>query len=91
MSYLFCYPTNPIVNEREQTHGPFNKTAVMAQRLKTTIREGTNWGALSLPQKEAMENIASKMARILEGNHFCADHFDDIGGYAHLAKVYGNY
>jgi hypothetical protein len=38
-------------------------------------------------QQEALDGIATKVARILSGNPNCADHFADIAGYIALATL----
>jgi hypothetical protein len=75
------------LNERASTHGDFNTGAVISQDLCATLRTGPSWNKLSDAQKEALEMIAHKMARIVNGNPDFADHYLDIGGYAHLAEV----
>ena len=74
-----------LVEERERTHGPFSRTAVMAQALKAQARSGTNWVILPAEIKEAIENDLSKLARILEGNFAEVDHYRDRIGYNHLS------
>ena len=73
-----------IVEERETTHGPYTKTAHAAQQLKAYLRTMTNWGILPDEQKEALEMIMHKVARIGEGKSTHKDHWDDIAGYAGL-------
>ena len=76
--------TEEILNAREATHGGFNDVAWMAQSIKETIRTTSKWDNLSTRQKEPLDLIATKMARIVCGNPDHADHWDDIAGYAHL-------
>ncbi len=76
---------NDILDEREKTHGPFTVVAAKAQHLKDTMRGGANWDAMDDIQREALEMIASKIGRILAGNHDEVDHWRDIAGYAELA------
>jgi hypothetical protein len=45
---------------------------------------GKNWDVLKDTQREALELIAMKIARILSGDHNYRDHWDDIEGYAEL-------
>jgi hypothetical protein len=80
-----------ILVEKEKTHGAFRQTAWVAQRLKDITRDGTNWGlddseTLSLEQREALDGICVKMARIVCGNPKEADHWLDIAGYAALGR-----
>ena len=76
-----------LLNEREATHGDFRRTAHTAQAIKTALENGDAWAWPDmLPvMREALHMIASKMARIVEGNPNEADHWRDIAGYAELA------
>lgn len=78
---------NNLVGKREQTHGPFRETAHAAQDLKNILHRQTNWGVLPWEQREALDNICSKLARIACGNPQCLDHWDDVAGYAHLGRA----
>jgi len=74
----------PILIEREKTHGDFKTTAIVSQALKNVVRD---WDTKGIParQKEALEMICLKMARAL-GNPKVKDHWDDIAGYAKLGS-----
>lgn len=74
---------------RESTHGPFTKNARIAQELKGVMR-CYDWYALTDVQREALEMIASKIARILNGHNKFKDHWHDIAGYAQLAEQEGD-
>ena len=50
------------------------------------VNEGRGWDALTARQAEALEMIAHKIARILNGNPNYADHWADIAGYATLVQ-----
>ena len=80
-------PTAKLIDERHKTHGEYNDTARIAQALKSTMRECSSYSNLSPDKQESLDMIASKIARILSGNAETPDHFDDIAGYAMLAKV----
>jgi hypothetical protein len=75
-----------LLQTREKTHGSYHSTAKLSQALKDTMKSGTNWISLSDEQAEALEMIALKIARILSGNPDFADHWDDVIGYAKLAR-----
>ncbi len=78
-----------ILAEREQTHGAFRSHAAVSQALKASMRlvnEGRGWDALTARQAEALEMIAHKIARILNGNPNHTDHWADIAGYATLVQ-----
>ena len=70
-----------ILNEREQTHGDFAKVARVALTLKDTFRGGRH---MSVVQIEALDLIATKLARIVCGDPNVIDHWEDIAGYAIL-------
>jgi hypothetical protein len=76
-----------MLEEREKTHGPYLQVATTSQKLKTIMMLSKNWPRLTEPQAEAIEMIASKLARILNGNPSFRDHWDDIAGYAQLASL----
>jgi len=73
---------------KQKTHGDYKNTANISQSLKNVMSGGENWDALKDTQREALELIAMKIARILSGDHNFRDHWDDIEGYAELG---GNY
>lgn len=75
-----------ILEQREQTHGSFRTHAQTAQYLKATMRATEKWNELEWGQKEALEMITHKIARILNGNADYKDHWDDIAGYATLVS-----
>lgn len=76
-----------MLNEREKTHGPYLQVATTSQKLKTIMMLSKNWPRLTEPQAEAIEMIASKLARILNGDPNFRDHWDDVAGYAQLASL----
>ena len=73
-----------VLKEREKTHGAFKNHAYASQLLKSVMRETPNWIKLNDEDKEALEMIAHKIARILCGDPNHADHWVDISGYATL-------
>ena len=77
----------PLLTDRERTHGIFKDTASLAQSLKDVMRSSKNWERLSDSQKEALEQDATKTARILSGDFNFRDHWDDKGGYAQLGAI----
>jgi hypothetical protein len=72
------------LNERGKTHGEFWLVAEIAQRLKATMRSYPKWQSLSHIQRESLELIATKIARVLAGNENHPDHWGDLAGYAEL-------
>jgi hypothetical protein len=79
-----------ILNEREKTHGSFADVAAMSQQLKAAMSMSKNWLVLNTAQRESLEYIAMKIARILSGDRNYRDHWEDIGGYAKLGEEWSN-
>lgn len=73
-----------ILNERHTTYGTFTGVARNAQRLKLCIQQGDSYHRLAPDQKEALDMIASKLARIVNGDPDYADSWVDVAGYAKL-------
>lgn len=76
---------NNTLAEREKTHGDFAEQARISQELSCVMKDFGQWHKLAVDQREAMEMICHKMARILNGNPNFHDHWHDIAGYATLA------
>ena len=72
---------------RENTHGSYANTADLAQQLKFCLQQSRNWSRLSAVQKESLELICTKLARIGSGRHSEQDHWADIAGYAELVVI----
>lgn len=76
--------TEEILDERNKVHGDYSVDARMAQQIKALLRTGLNWNDLSPIQRESIEMISTKLARIMSGDPHHKDHWDDIAGYAKL-------
>jgi hypothetical protein len=72
-----------ILQQRDKVHGNFANTATLAQTLKTAIHNESITD-LHKDQREALDLICTKIARICVGNPHEADHWFDIAGYAKL-------
>lgn len=70
--------------ERGQRYGKFTGHAAITQQLKYEMRSTAGWKKLSNSQAEALEMIAHKIGRILNGDPHYADSWHDIAGYAAL-------
>jgi hypothetical protein len=80
-------PRHPLLAAREFTHGDFAATAMIAQRFKDISKSTPNWnGSLTDIQRESLEGIFTKIARILSGDPNHSDSWRDIAGYAHLVS-----
>lgn len=78
--------TKDILEERQKTHGDFAWVAESSQELKDYFRQKASWYDLTYVQRESIDNIIQKMARVFAGNPNFADHWVDIQGYAKLAE-----
>lgn len=72
-----------ILLERGRRYGDFIDHAAISQHLKQSMA-CPGWHELSCDQKEALEMIVHKIARILNGDPNYADSWIDIAGYAKL-------
>lgn len=73
-----------VLAERGTRYGSFENHAKIAQALKLVMANTPKWGTLSPDQAEALEMVAHKVARILNGDPNYADSWVDIAGYATL-------
>lgn len=71
---------------RRSQHGDFTDHARIAQELKRTMQAEPSWELLTPTQRESLEMIQHKIARILAGNPNHADHWVDIEGYSRIAR-----
>lgn len=75
-----------ILKERGSRYGDFMGHANVTQLIKQSIRLGKNWSHMRNDQKEALEMIAHKIGRIINGDPNYRDSWDDIAGYALLVS-----
>jgi hypothetical protein len=75
---------NEMLSGREARYGSFEDHAEISQALKLTMQDRAKWPMLEDDQREALEMIAHKIARILNGDPNYADNWIDIAGYATL-------
>jgi len=74
------------LTERECRYGAFADHARLSQHLTDVMRAAPKWEDLSAVQKEALEMIQHKVARILNGDPCYSDNWHDIAGYATLVE-----
>lgn len=72
--------------ERGSRYGTFIEHAYIAQTLKDMMWGTGGWGRLANDQKQALEVIMDKVARILNGDPDYTDNWHDIQGYAKLVE-----
>ena len=73
-----------ITPNRDHQHGGIEAVGDVAQALKCTIRSGRNWHRLTNGEREALDMIAHKIARVLSGaDPHDHQHWEDLAGYPH--------
>lgn len=75
-----------ILIERSYTHGAFREVARISQHIKSLIQSEDGFMRLNMTQRETLDMLAIKIARILAGEPDTQDHWTDISGYARLAE-----
>lgn len=75
-----------ILQERGSNYGDFYSHAALTQRIKNAMKSNDGWQSLGQDQKEALEMIAHKIGRIINGNPTYKDSWVDIEGYAALVS-----
>lgn len=73
-----------VLAERGARYGKFTGHALITQTLKEVMFSTDKWPALAPDQREALEMIAHKIGRILNGDPNYDDSWKDIAGYAEL-------
>lgn len=73
-----------VLQERGSRYGKFTGHAKITQQLKTVMWEHPGWMKLDDDMCEALEMVAHKIGRILNGDPFYADSWIDLGGYSKL-------
>lgn len=77
---------NAVLQERGERYGTFMGNAAVAQAMKRAVHTPTYY-SMSPDQQEAIDQILSKISRIVTGN--AADYLDswtDICGYSKLVE-----
>lgn len=73
-----------ILEERGSRYGAFVDHARITQNIKVSFMDSPNWSDMPDDMREALEMIAHKIGRILNGDPNYADSWIDIAGYAKL-------
>ena len=71
---------------RGSTHGSYAVNAAISQKLKSVMRGSDGWSNLSASQKESLDLMSTKIARILAGDPNFEEHWIDLEGYSSLGK-----
>ena len=73
-----------VLEERGKNYGQYKDVAYCSQKLKSVLRSMPSWEKLSNSQRESLDMICNKLARITNGNPAYMDSWTDIAGYAKL-------
>jgi hypothetical protein len=74
------------LDDRGTRYGHFSDHALITQNLKRVMQMGIRWNDLAADQKEALEMVAHKIGRILNGDPNYIDSWHDIIGYTRLVE-----
>lgn len=72
--------------ERGTRYGEFHEHARITQNIKRAMCDSPNWKYLNDDMKEALEMVAHKVGRILNGDPEYHDSWHDIIGYTKLVE-----
>jgi hypothetical protein len=74
------------LDERGTKYGEYATHAYITQAMKRAMADSPNWSALAVDMKEALEMVAHKIGRILNGDPDYIDSWHDIIGYVRLVE-----
>lgn len=74
------------IEQRGNRYGDFGTLSRLNQRLKHLVASDPGYEQLADAQREALEMILLKVARIVNGDPDYADNWHDIAGYAKLVE-----
>jgi hypothetical protein len=70
------------IPNRDHQHGGIDAVGEISQNLKQGMRRSLNWGKLTSGEREALDMLAHKVARILSGaDPHDPEHWEDLAGY----------
>lgn len=76
-----------IISNRAGSHGNYPDNAAIAQYIKDVIRTGPSYASMTPVQRESLDLIATKLARICAGDPNFVEHWIDINGYSQLVVM----
>jgi hypothetical protein len=74
------------LSERRTRYGEFHEHARITQAIKAAMQSGRSWSACTDSQKEALEMVAHKIGRIVNGDPGYLDSWHDMIGYTRLVE-----
>ena len=81
-----CPKLDELLAQRAARYGTFEGTAHTAQALKRVMHDAPGWVLLTDTQREGLEMIQMKVARMLNGDPTYLDNIVDICGSAELVR-----
>ena len=72
--------------DRHKRYGRYGDVAITSQCLQAVMQSAKNWDAMPADMRESLQMMASKMARVLNGDMECVDSWHDLQGYARLIE-----
>jgi hypothetical protein len=78
--------TEELLQERQKTHGDYSEHARCTQSIMRALMRERNWDLLPDIMKESLHMFAHKAGRIVTGDPYIPDHWDDTCGYAKLVS-----
>lgn len=75
-----------LLAERGKRYGNFADHASVTQKIKAALQAGCSWRHLTSAQREALEMVAHKLGRIVNGDPDYKDSWTDIIGYTRLVE-----
>jgi hypothetical protein len=73
-----------VLAARGRRYGDFKTHAQITQDLKKVMQKTKQWSGLSADKKEALEMLAHKIGRVLNGDPEYEDSWRDMEGYSRL-------
>ena len=74
------------LQERGKNYGNYREQTTISKNIKEAMQERDKYWEMESDQQDALEMIAVKMSRIVNGDPDYADNWADIAGYATLVK-----
>jgi len=74
------------LQDRGKLYGEFHYHAKITQNIKRAMADSPNWLTIGDDKREALEMVAHKIGRILNGDPEYRDSWHDIIGYAMLIE-----
>lgn len=78
------------LRQREKKYGDYQTQAELTQNIVEAMKEGGSWTSLDAGQNQALNMIALKVGRLLNGDPNDPETWHDIAGYATLVETYLN-